>query len=258
MFKFSQKGRIIYFIFLIIIFATPLGLAYFNIIELQSNIKLLFVFILSALILSPLFSEIELFGLKFKQELNNIKKEIQGLTNIVNSNNFAININPLGDNSRVIRTELDKVPLGSLITSDNKRYFWYGSDRKRYVFPTAGTFNSWYPAGEPIKVYEISDSQLSSIPIGGNVTYKPGVKLIKLPDYPKIFAIEKKSIVRVFENNEIIAKLYGGSWRDFYLDIIPEGYFTNYVLGSPITSANDYNVEKQINSCKTVEDLIRK
>ncbi len=97
---------------------------------------------------------------------------------------------------------------------------------------------------------------MDSIPLGGNVTYKPGVKLVKMQDSTKIFVVEKKHTLREVEDRDIIDKLYGGGWQFYLLDIIPDAFITNYVMGKPVKSVSDYDVSIQLNSYKTVDDLI--
>jgi hypothetical protein len=260
MFKFILRQiRAIYLIFLITLFALIVYLNFQKYIQLQENILLIFVLILCGLLLSPLFAEINLFGFKIKQQLNDIKNEVQGLASIVTSNIFSSNVNINTDpnfDPRNERTHISKVPPGSLITTNNRQFFWYGKDCKRSLFTTTGVFLSWFSPGEPIKIYEISQDEMNNIPLAGNVTYRPGAKLVKLHNNPKIYAVEKNRYLRLIESRELIGKLYPGGWEYYCLDIIPDAFFTNYIISKPIIDLSDYNVHEQLNSCKTVEDIL--
>ena len=72
--------------------------------------------------------------------------------------------------------------------------FWYANDGKRYVFPNAATFYTWFPTFN--NVVTISDSELFSIQIGGNVTYRPAAKLVKINTDPKVYAVSRGGVLR--------------------------------------------------------------
>src|SRR3989344_8729122 len=68
---------------------------------------------------------------------------------------------------------------GSIIKGQTSTaIYYYAVDGKRYVFPNDKTYLSWYPDFSNITV--VSDTDLASIPIGGNVTYRPGKRLVKI------------------------------------------------------------------------------
>ena len=67
---------------------------------------------------------------------------------------------------------------GSLIKAGGSAVYWYGADGKRYVFPNEKTYLSWYADFSGVQT--VSDADLASIMIGGNVTYKPGVRMLKI------------------------------------------------------------------------------
>src|SRR3989338_4746527 len=75
---------------------------------------------------------------------------------------------------------------GDLIKGGTAAVYYYGTDAKRYVFPTEKTYQSWYANFDQVKT--VSDTELASYPLGGNVTYRPGVKLIKIMTDPKVYA----------------------------------------------------------------------
>ncbi len=83
---------------------------------------------------------------------------------------------------------------GDLIKASGPAVYYYSSNGKRYVFPTEKTYFTWYSNFSAVKT--ITDSELASIMIGGNVTYKPGVKMCKGPPNPKFSSLAPNGTLR--------------------------------------------------------------
>src|SRR6266576_2699138 len=76
---------------------------------------------------------------------------------------------------------------GTLIKGSLAAVYYCGADMKRYVFTNDKNYWTWYP--DFSGVMNISDSDLASVQIGGNVTYRPGVKMVKIQSDPKVYAL---------------------------------------------------------------------
>lgn len=128
------------------------------------------------------------------------------------------------------------VPLcesNTLIKSPSITSVYYcGVDGKRYVFPNQAIYNSWYEGFDG--VITITEEELASIPLGGNVTYKPGKRLVKITSDPKVYAVAHGGVLRWVQDQQIAESLYGSSWADD-VDDIPETFFISYTIGEPIT-----------------------
>jgi plastocyanin len=136
------------------------------------------------------------------------------------------------------------VPVSSLQSGDLIRsqtyssVYYYGADGFRYVFPNDKTYFTWYSNFDNVKW--ISDNDLATIQIKGNVTYKPGVKMIKINSDPKVYAVAGGGILRAI-NSELVAKeLYGANWNK-QIDDVPDGFFSNYKIGSKIELVSQYS-----------------
>ena len=124
---------------------------------------------------------------------------------------------------------------GALVKTANLDAVYYcGADGKRYVFPSAQTYLSWYDNFS--KVETITELQLSNLPIGGNVTYRPGKRMIKIQTDPKTYVVDKGGVLRWVTTPEIAESMYGNKWSEFIDDISP-AFFVNYKIGEPITAA---------------------
>lgn len=140
---------------------------------------------------------------------------------------------------------IDTVPASRIIRvwgpTGGPALYWYAADGQRYVFPNEATFRSWFPAtGECPVIRQVSSADLSAIRIGGNVTMRPGLQLVKITTDPKVYAVDRGGVIRWIDTEVVAISLYGGNWRDRIVDI-PDSFFVNYSVGSPITDASEYD-----------------
>jgi|GEM_PF-1422392 len=122
---------------------------------------------------------------------------------------------------------------GTLIKSASLPAVYYcGKDGKRYVFVNDKAYFSWYLDFSGVQI--VSADTLASITIGGNITYRPGVRMIKIQSDPKVYAIARGGTLRWVQTEAIAARLYGANWNTM-IDDVSDAFFVNYVSGSPIT-----------------------
>lgn len=111
--------------------------------------------------------------------------------------------------------------------------YYCGSDGKRYVFPNAKTYSTWYKDFSGVQM--ISAADMANIPLGGNVTYRPGVKLVKIQSDSRVYAVDRNGTLRLMTTPAIAAKYYGTYWSRSVEDI-PVAFFTNYNIGNPVSN----------------------
>ncbi len=141
---------------------------------------------------------------------------------------------------------------GSLIKGQSfNSVYYYSDDGKRYVFPNDKTFLSWYDNFD--SVVTVSDADLASITIGGNVTYRPGKKLVKVETDPKVYAVDKNGTLRWVETEALATELYGAEWAK-NVDDVPDIFFTNYKIGPGISSAADFNADTLLGTIASIAD----
>ena len=152
-----------------------------------------------------------------------------------------------------VATRAANVPLsdGDLIKgtqTDTVYYFFSGS---RYVFPTEKTYKSWY-GNDFSTVKTISMEQLVMYPLGRqNITYRPGVNLLKITTDPKTYAIGKGGKLRWVQNEAVAKLLFGNDWATQVHDL-PDPFFINYTIGDPIISPSDYNQQAEKDGSPTI------
>ena len=76
---------------------------------------------------------------------------------------------------------------------------------------------------------------MSKIMLGGNVTYRPGVKLVKIQTDTKVYAVDHNGTLRLMITPAVAAKYYGASWNKNVADI-PDIFFMNYKIGQSINN----------------------
>lgn len=113
--------------------------------------------------------------------------------------------------------------------------YYLGANGKRYIFPNEGTYQSWY--GDQEVTSSKTMEEIAEIEIGGNVTYRPGVKMLKTESVDEIFFVAPGGILRQI-SPEVAQEIYGENWED-YVEEIENYYFTNYKIGKPINSEDE-------------------
>jgi hypothetical protein len=165
---------------------------------------------------------------------------------------FSTIFTPLAAFAVTVTTDID----GTLIKGSEPAIYFYGSDQKRYVFPNDKIFFTWY--SDFSSVQTVTDEELANIPIGGNVTYRPGTKLVKITTDPKVYAVSGGGILRWIISEALAKSLYGDDWAKQVQDV-PDSLFTNYHMGDSINDADAYHPETERNTFHRISnDLIEK
>ena len=122
---------------------------------------------------------------------------------------------------------------GDLIKASGPAVYYYAGS-KRYVFPNEKTYFSWFADFSTVKT--ITDGELAAVMIGGNVTIRPGTKLVKITTDPKVYAVTFGGVLHWVETEAIMTALYGANWNKMIVDV-PDGFFVNYTVGSSVSTA---------------------
>jgi hypothetical protein len=137
--------------------------------------------------------------------------------------------------ARVVFARATTAPIGSgsLLRGTGSTVYIVGSDGKRYAFPDAQTFRSWY--ADDSSVQRVGDAVLAAFPLGGLVTIRPGTFLVKIQTDPKTYAVESGGTLRWVPSEEIAASIYGPAWAKRVVDV-PDAFFTTYRIGAAIAT----------------------
>ncbi len=131
---------------------------------------------------------------------------------------------------------------GTRIKGSGSTIYVYADDGMRHAFPTESVYRSWFHAFDGI--VELDDAALAKIPLGKNVTYRPGLRLVKVATEAKVYAVGEDATLRWVTNETIAKVLYGSMWNQ-QIDDIPDTLFINYTLGAPIDHGDDYHPKSE-------------
>ncbi|MBI4142924.1 hypothetical protein HY480_03565, partial [Candidatus Uhrbacteria bacterium] len=138
---------------------------------------------------------------------------------------------------------------GSLIKGSLPAVYYYGGDGKRYVFPNEKTYKTWYADFSGVQT--VSDATLASVAIGGNVTYRPGTKMVKITTDPKVYAVGASGTLRWVSTEAVATALFGASWASMVEDV-PDAFFVNYTVGTSVAAAADYNKDAVLAAASSI------
>jgi hypothetical protein len=117
---------------------------------------------------------------------------------------------------------------GTFIKGSLPAVYYCGKDGKRYVFVNDKVFFTWY--SDFSSVITISDTDLAKIPLGGNITYRPGKRMIKVQSDPRVYVISRGGLLRWVSSEAIALQLFGPNWATM-IDDVSDAFFVNYTMG---------------------------
>ena len=65
--------------------------------------------------------------------------------------------------------------------------YYYGGDGKRHAFPHEKVYFTWYADFSAVQA--VSGAFMASLPLGADVTPRPGAKMVKFLTDPKTYAV---------------------------------------------------------------------
>ena len=147
-------------------------------------------------------------------------------------------------------TPMSSLNAGDLVRGESySAVYYYGMDGFRYVFPNDKTYFTWYKDFNSVKW--VSDADLSKIQIGGNVTYKPGSRMIKINSDPRVYVVAGGGTIREVGSEDIAKTLYGVNWNK-QIDDVPDGFFSNYKMGGKIDDAGMFAPASEGNDATSI------
>ncbi|MFA5935861.1 MAG: serine protease [Patescibacteria group bacterium] len=125
---------------------------------------------------------------------------------------------------RLTCTLLARSPINSTV-------YCLKSDGTRLVFPNDAVYYSWFSDFSGVQT--LQPEELAPFRIASNVTLKPGT-LVKIQTDPKVYLVaDILGTLRWIPTEEKAVDLFGEGWAGFVKDV-PDTFFTNYRIGSPI------------------------
>ncbi|MEY4723074.1 MAG: hypothetical protein RLZZ324_587 [Candidatus Parcubacteria bacterium] len=142
-------------------------------------------------------------------------------------------------------------PANAEATHSCRAVYFYGHDNKRHAFTNARVYASWYADFSGVRT--VSSAELAAIPLGSNVTYRPGSKLVKFQTDPKTYAVALGGELRWVTSEAAASGLYGAGWNTGADDISDASYL-DYRFGSSVASVADFSVSAERTAAPTPDD----
>lgn len=135
--------------------------------------------------------------------------------------------------------DLVKLPDdGKPATQSDSTVYYLGADGRRHAFPNPSVYASWFC--DFSKVRAVSSSLLASIPLGPNVTYRSGLRLVKFPSIPTVYVVQPNGMLRGIADEAMARKIAGDDWAKKVSDI-SEAFYVDYRFGSMLTLEESLN-----------------
>jgi hypothetical protein len=149
----------------------------------------------------------------------------------------------------VVKTSCDAV------TSKNDRchsVYFYGEDGKRHAFTSEAVYRSWYGSSYG-NVLTISEVQMDAMPVGKNVTMRPGTSLVKFMGSSTVYAVERGGVLRPIVNEAIAKAIFGSRWSAMLVEL-PGSVKADYTIGAKIDDSSDYSKTRAYYSVENINE----
>jgi hypothetical protein len=130
--------------------------------------------------------------------------------------------------------------------------YYYGADGKRHGFTSEAVYQSWYGSSFA-NVVTISSSQMNAMPMGENVTMRPGTSLVKFMGSTTVYAVAKGGVLRPIVNEAVAKAIYGSRWNSVIVTL-PGSVKSDYTFGEKIDSSSDYSKSQTYYSVTSIDD----
>ena len=129
--------------------------------------------------------------------------------------------------------------------------YYHSTLGTRHPFPNEKVFFTWYNGFSNINI--ISRDAMAEIPLGQNVTYRPGSTMVKFQSVNTVYLVTRGGVLRAVDSETTAEDLYGLNWNRFIHDI-SDVFLGNYDIGSPVLFADEFNIAGTYGSVSTITD----
>jgi len=127
---------------------------------------------------------------------------------------------------------------GNPDTQEDTAVYYVGADGLRHAFPNSKVYGTWRCDFSGVQV--VNSGLLASIPLGKNVTYRPGLRLVKFPSVPVVYAVSADGVLRPLASENVAIAIFGQAWSKS-VDDVSEAFYSDYSFGNRIETALDYS-----------------
>ncbi|HJN85445.1 MAG TPA: Ig-like domain-containing protein [Patescibacteria group bacterium] len=144
-------------------------------------------------------------------------------------------------------------PGGEDFTHPCRTVYFLDNLGTRHAFPNEKAYFTWYTDWSNIHV--ITTDIMAALPLGGNVRYHPGTKMVKYPSANQVYVVGVFGDLIEVDSEATAEALYGANWNQ-QIDDVSEAFFGNYTYGAADVTIDTYNPETARNSVTSINDNI--
>jgi len=116
--------------------------------------------------------------------------------------------------------------------------YYYADDGKRHPFTNERSYFSWFSDYSTLDI--VSNGFMAALPLGDNVTYKPGYKMVKFPTDNRVYMVSRGAVLRPVADENTAIAFYGSTWN-LAIDDISDAFYLDYTFGDTVYDTDDYD-----------------
>jgi len=134
--------------------------------------------------------------------------------------------------------ELPRLTAGYLAKArDASTVYLIAGDGKRYSFRNEDQFRSWYQNFDSLRV--LSPSVIATYQLAGGVLTRPGSRLIKSSDSPRVHVMGADGKLHWVTSAAVLEQEIGMNWVS-YIDVVSPQVFADYETGNTVDTTWEY------------------
>ncbi|MBP9762886.1 putative Ig domain-containing protein [Patescibacteria group bacterium] len=142
---------------------------------------------------------------------------------------------------------------GNPDTQHDTTVYYIGADGRRHSFPNPKVYFTWFPDFSRVRI--VAPTELADLPLGANITYRPGSRLVKFMTDPRVYAVDSDRRLRWVKVESVAQALYGPFWAR-QVDDISDAFYLDYRFGQSVDTSGDYSVSGAAGTAAFPSDVL--
>jgi hypothetical protein len=142
---------------------------------------------------------------------------------------------------------------GNPDTQYDTTVYYVGADGRRHSFPNPKVYFTWFPDFSRVRV--VAPRELADIPLGANLTYRPGTRLVKFATDPRVYAVDSDRRLRWVKTESVAQAIYGPFWAR-QVDDVSDAFYMDYRFGQDIDRPGDYSTSGAMGTATFPSDVL--
>lgn len=142
---------------------------------------------------------------------------------------------------------------GNPDTQHDTTVYYIGADGRRHSFPNPKVYFTWFPDFSRVRI--VAPTELADLPLGANITYRPGSRLVKFMTDPRVYVVDSDRRLRWVKVESVAQALYGPFWAR-QVDDISDAFYLDYRFGQSVDTSGDYSVSGAAGTAAFPSDVL--